>query len=526
MNKLAFLLPIGFAFALVGCAPPPLATSEGHIKDKPEVSGQAQLPLLNLPPLPKPAPKPARQSFSAVVTNVPVRQLLFALARDAKINIDIDPGVKGMVTLNALDQTLPQILDRLTRQVGFRYRFQGDLLIVEPDLPYFEHYAIPYVNIQRDSVSEVGVSNQISAGVANDSSDSTSGHADNKSSTSITSLSRNHFWETLVKDLQSIVPGSGSTDQESGRILAHPESGVLSVKTTARGHALVRRYLDQVLERSHRQVLIEATVVKVVLNDNYQAGVDWEAIKHNIVDNGDVGSVSQNLLGTNLSGPPVLTLAYTGKNIAAQIKLLNRFGNTKVISSPRLMVVNNQTAILRVVENKVYFTTTVDVNQTQGVSVTTTETIPHTVPVGFVMSVTPSIDDNDSVLIHVRPTISRITGFIFDPNPLLAQAGTESRVPEIEVQEMESLLKIQDGNVGVIGGLMQDNVGESTAGVPVLARVPGIGNLFSLKTNDYQKSELVVFIRPSVIRNASLQGDLSGYRPFLSQPQTPSRDRP
>lgn len=525
MNKLAFFLLVGLG--LVGCTPPPLATSDGHLQAAPEVAGSVPLPVLNLPPLPPPSAKPAEQTFSVVVTEVPVEQLLFALARDAKINIDIAPGVEGKVTLNAIDQTMPQILDRLSRQAGFRYRLQDNLLVVEPDVPYFEHYAIPYVNIQRDSVSEVGVSNQISAGaVAGQQSQSNTNTANNESSTNITSLSRNHFWETLVKDLQSIIPGADVGGDTLTHILAHPESGVLSVKTTSQGHAQVRRYLDQVLERSHRQVLIEATVVEVILNDNYQAGVDWAAVKRDIVDNGDLGTVSQDLLGTSLSGPPVLTLAYTGKNIAAQIKLLNRFGNTKVISSPRLMVVNNQTAILRVVENKVYFTTTVDVNQTQGVSVTTTETIPHTVPVGFVMSVTPSIDDNDMVLIHVRPTISRITGFIFDPNPLLAQAGTESRVPEIEVQEMESLLKIQDGNIGVIGGLMQDNVGESTEGVPVLARLPWVGDLFSLKTNDYQKSELVVFIRPSVIRNASLQGDLTRYRPFLSQPQTPSLGRP
>jgi len=526
VNKLAFFWLLGWILVLQGCAPPPLATSDGHLHPAAEVTGATPPPVLNLPPLPKPQPQKPGQRFSAVVTGVPVKQLLFALARDAKINIDIAPGVDGKVTLNAIDQTLPQILERLARQVDFRYRFDGDLLIVEPDVPYFEHYAIPYVNIQRDSTSRVGVSNQISAGVAGQRSQGNNNEEENESSTNITSLSRNHFWERLVADLQSIIPGEeGAGDTGAGgptHILAHPESGVLSVKTTAKGHDRVRQYLDKVLERSRRQVLIEATVVEVVLNDHYQAGVDWAAIKRDLVDNGDLGTVSQDFLGTTLSGPPVLTLTYTGKNIAAQVKMLNRFGNTKVISSPRLMVINNQTAILRVVENKVYFTTTVDVNQTQGVSVTTTETIPHTVPVGFVMSVTPNIDDNDTVLIHVRPTISRITGFVFDPNPLLAQAGTESRVPEIEVQEMESLLKIHDGDIGIIGGLMQDNAKESTEGVPVLARLPAVGDLFSVKNNEYEKSELVVFIRPTVIKNASLGGDLNEYEPFLSHPQTPS----
>ncbi len=516
MTRITWLLLL--SILLAGCTTLPKDEPARHLTPPKPVPGAPPEPVL-APPLPEAEPAAPARRFSAVVTGVPVRQLLFALARDAGINLDLAPGVTGKVTLNAIDQTLPQILERLARQVDLRYRFEGNLLVVEPDTPYFEHYPIAYVNIERDSTSRVGVSNRIGASQGNGGQQGQSGggQGQNESATSITSTSRNHFWERLVADLRALIGAPEGGEGRPVEIVAHPESAMLSVRATARQHKAIRRYLDRLLARSRRQVLIEATVVEVVLRDEHQAGVDWAAIKRDIIENGGQLTASQDLIGTNLAGPPVFTLAYAGKSVAAQIKMLARFGTTRVISSPRLMVMNNQTALLRVVENRVYFTTTVDVNQTQGVSVTTTETIPHTVSVGFVMSVTPQIEDDDTVMLHVRPTLSRIIGFVKDPNPALAQVGVESLVPEVAVQEMESLLKLQDGDIGIIGGLMQDDLDDTTAGIPGLSRIDKLGYLFSMKQKNVRKSELIVFIRPTVIRHASLDGDLADYRVFLER---------
>ncbi|HEB77742.1 MAG TPA: type II and III secretion system protein [Methylothermaceae bacterium] len=520
MNRIIVLLNLLLA---AGCTSLPPGEPARHLSPPPPVAGAPPSPVLS-PPVPEAGLPKSQKRFSAVVTEVPVRQLLFALARDAGINLDLAPGVEGKVTLNAIDQTLTQILERLARQVNLRYRFEDDLLIVEPDTPYFEHYPIAYVNIERDSVSRVGVSNRIGTGQqgTGQAGGARGGAGQNESTTSITSISKNQFWSRLVEDLRGLIADTsqGNADQANREvvIVAHPESAMLSVKATARQHREIRRYLNRLLERSRRQVLIEATVVEVVLRDEHQAGVDWAAIKRDIIEDGGQITASQDLIGANLSGPPVFTLAYAGKSVAAQIKMLTRFGTTRVISSPRLMVMNNQTALLRVVENRVYFTTTVDVNQTQGVSVTTTETIPHTVSVGFVMNVTPQIEDDDTVMLHVRPTLSRIIGFVKDPNPALAQVEVESLVPEVSVQEMESLLKLADGDIGIIGGLMQDNYDDNTEGVPGLSRIDKLGYLFSMKKKNVKKSELVVFIRPTIIRHASLDGDLKDYRNFLTSP--------
>jgi general secretion pathway protein D len=181
------------------------------------------------------------------------------------------------------------------------------------------------------------------------------------------------------------------------------------------------------------------------------------------------------------------------------------------------MTLNNQTAILKVVDNEVYFN--IDVNVVPGNSntdsLTTIDTTVNTVPVGIVMAVTPYIDDEDTVTLNIRPTISRIINFVDDPNPLLATAGVVSKIPVIQVREIETMLKVDSSETAVIGGLMQDQVNKENRGVPILSSIPFLGALFSYTEEKYTKSELVIFIRPVVIENASLDGDLADYKQYL-----------
>jgi MSHA biogenesis protein MshL len=164
----------------------------------------------------------------------------------------------------------------------------------------------------------------------------------------------------------------------------------------------------------------------------------------------------------------------------------------------------------------VYFSISSSVTATtQGVSEKTFTTTAHSVPVGFVMSVQPQISDTDSVLINVRPTISRITSFVNDPNPDLANANVISRVPQIQTREMESVLKVSNGQIAVLGGLMQDSVQKQRDGIPVLSRVPVAGDAFSFRDDTNAKTELVIFLRPIVVHEASVDGDLRAYRSAL-----------
>ena len=263
-------------------------------------------------------------------------------------------------------------------------------------------------------------------------------------------------------------------------------------------------------------MLIEATIAEVRLSDRYQAGIDWT-----LVTSDPNTTATQDLLGGNLGQTPFFSFniaeTVNGNPLNVTLKALETFGDVKVLSSPKVMAINNQSALLKVVDNEVYFTTDVEavpgsVNQNATVAI---DTNVNTVPVGLVMAVTPFIDQNEVVTLNVRPTISRIISFVADPNPALADAGVTSEIPVIQVREIESVLKIENGDTAVIGGLMQDQIEKSTTGVPILSSIPILGSLFRYQDDKYVKSELVIFIRPVVTKDASLTGDFKEYRKYL-----------
>jgi MSHA biogenesis protein MshL len=581
------------ALMLAACAhQSKVKPSAGHIDGKtanPQVNQNAApsapIPKLvrSAPQLPPPKATTKAQTYSVVVNEVPVKEILFALARESKINVDIHPAIQGRATLNAVDQTLPAILERLAKQVDLTYKMDGDVLYIAPDSPVLRMYKIDYVNMNRDTKGFIGAAAEISStgqsastGAGGSSATtSTSGNgANNSSRTSVDSTSQNHLWESLVKNVRELLAetdkevivtrigtsasavqanegsskdaSNAANKAEAGRtateernqqqseyktlfaanVIANPETGIISVRATNKQHEKVQEFIDKVMGVARRQVLIEATIVEVRLNDSFQAGIDWRKFGNN--PNRNSGFQFQQSLG------PAIDAAATGfsvgylnpasalGSIASSITLLQQFGDTKVLSSPKLMVLNNQTAILKVVDNLVYFT--VQAQQSQGAiggnTLSTITTTPNTVPVGVVMSVTPQISDSSLVNINVRPTISRAVGDgKRDPNPSLP-AGIPSFIPEIQVREMESMLQIGSGNTAVLGGLMQDEIQRNSDKVPGLSNIPGVGKVFTGKNDASKKTELVIFLRPTVIPNASLESDeLQSYKQYLPAQQ-------
>ncbi len=521
-----------------GCAPTPPRPASGHV-DSSQRPGASHLSRETIPPLvreapvvPEPTPALAQDTYSVVVTNAPLDELLFALARDAHFNIDVHPGLSGQVTLNAIDQTLLQILNRIAAQVPIRYHFEDELLVIEPDQPYLRSYYIDYVNLARTSKSDNSVSTQIAttgrsairssgSGASGGSSGGRGGGSfrSNSSSTSVTSSSENRFWEQLNQNITNMLGLKADDEATDMDVIISAETGLITVRATQTQHLQIQEYLDRLMANAQRQVLIEATVLEVELNNKYQFGVDWSKI----ADKGNGFSFTQNLLGSNLVNPPVFTLNYADSksfgNISATVKMLQEFGNVKVLSSPKIMAINNQTALLKVVNNIVYFTVEADTVSNQTTSTTTFTSTPHTVPVGFVMSVTPQISRDGAVTLNVRPTISRITGFVNDPNPDLARQNIQSRVPEIQIREMESVLRVRSGQVAVLGGLIQDSIDLNDQGVPGLTDIDFIGEAFTYRNNRIKKSELVIFIRPRVV--ASLDKPMDVYNDYLPDPDAP-----
>ncbi|MDO8263852.1 MAG: pilus (MSHA type) biogenesis protein MshL [Gallionella sp.] len=561
---------------LASCGTKPIQPANQHIQQTAAQSSTADsIPQtisgsVILPP-PKPAGKVA--TYTVVVTNVSAQEILFALARDAKINLDIHPGIAGTVTVNAINQTLPQILTRIARQVDMRYELDNGTLTVMPDSPYLHNYKIDYVNMSRDSEGAISDSTQVGSGSSGGGG--ASGGSGNNSSLGIKNTSRNHFWETLIQNIKDILretdkilptgssevivqqinaassTGTGAQPagkkstaksgienspnpvsveeegmtvtrrnnfREAASVIANPENGVITVRATGKQHEKIQEFIDRVMSSARRQVLIEATVVEVRLNDQYQQGINWSQLR--------LGSKGFQL---RQAGSPGLQATNTGSmfildyanplskigNLAAQVSLLESFGNVKVLSSPKLSVMNNQTAILRVVDNLVYFIVKAETTTNQTSSVTTYSTTANTVPIGFTMSVTPQINDSDTVLLNMRPSISRLLGYVNDPNPTLAAAGVTSQIPQTQTREMESVLKIENNQIAVMGGLMQDSVNNLTDAVPFLSKIPLLGNLFQYRNDKTEKTELVIFLRPVVIKSASVDADFSEFRSSL-----------
>lgn len=541
---------------LSACGTRAIAPSTSHLRETPQAQGSIPEPVRQSASLAPPKPTAKLETFSVTVYNVPVQSLLFALARDAKLNVDVHPGIEGNVTLNAINQTLPQLLTRISQQVDMRFEISGPNLIVTPDTPFLRNYKIDYVNIARNSESKVSIATQISS-AGGSVVGGAGGSGDNNSTTSVTNTSNNRFWETLVQNIKDTLyetdktfpdnadgipaatePAAGKTNvaaaprtpkfREAASVIANPEASLISVRATSRQHDKLQEFLDLVMNSAKRQVLIEATVIEVQLNENYQQGINWQSLRN--TGAGEGFQFSQGKVGTTPlpSGiqqgisPSIFGMTYFNPtsalgNISAAITLLESFGKVKVLSSPKISVLNNQTALLKVVDNEIYFLITATTTQgTIGVPATSVYTSElRTVPVGFVMSVTPQISDSDEVSISVRPSISRIIGYVQDPNPALAEASVVSKIPVIQTREMESILKVPSGQIAVMGGLMQDSINNLKDGIPLISRIPVFGDAFAYRNETTTKSELVIFMRPVVVKSASVNGDYKDYRSFL-----------
>lgn len=470
------------------------------------------------------------ERYTVSVFDVPIREFLFALSRDTALNIDIHPEITGLVTINAVNQTLPQILTRLTRQNPIRWHFQPPNLSIVPDAPFLKTYEIDYVNVSRRSTGTVSVSNSVAAtgtlSIGNDGGGVASG---NDSTTHMQQQSSNLFWETMIANLRVILEEDINSSALSRNILVNPENGLVSIRATAAQHDEIRLFLNTVVARALKQVLIEATVVEVTLNDTFQMGIDWSAFR---LGNASIAGVEQSVIGANFAASPLTTMVMSRttsqSDLGLTVKMLEQFGNIKVLSTPRVMTLNNQTAVLKVVDNIVYFSVKIvaevhNVGDNQ-VIVHRYETGIKTAPVGFVMTVTPQISANNLVTLNIRPTISRIIGYSTDPNPDLASASVTNLVPDIQVREIESILRIQSGEVAVLGGLMQDTINNDVAGVPILSRLPFLGSVFSYQSDQKSKTELVIFIRPIVVQHAGHGETLPYFAEYLKNATTADRE--
>jgi MSHA biogenesis protein MshL len=551
------------ALLLAACGQAPIKPAELHLNAETAPPGGTIPPAVQVAPLlPPPQPTVRPETYSVVVNNVRVHELLFALARDAKINVDIHPDVAGSVTLNAIDQTLQQLLARIARQVDMRYEMHGDTLLVMRDSPFLRTYRIDYLSATRNVKMQSTASTQFGTAGSGSGSGVAAAATATGATAQIDVTAENKLWESVVQNVRDILketnrvpaaiaaapvaqplpapsataspgapvtlpsapPPTPVTYQEAASVIGNRESGILYVRATAAQHQKVQEFLDQVLAGAKRQVLIEATVAEVQLNNKYQRGIEWQRLRGGASGFQLIQPPATPPAGFNPPNPFTIGYISSSGNFSFTVSLLEQFGDVRVLSSPKLSVLNNQTAILRVTRDIIYFTITpstqpITIAGGAGATIQASfTTTPNVAAEGFMMTVLPQINEADNVVMNVRPTIRRKVGDAPDPNPALVDPVTGDRfannIPVFETREFDSILRLRSGEIAVLAGLMQDTIDNRDSGIPGIRRIPILGEILSQKAELSTKTELVIFLRATVVRDPSIDGD---YRQFRSQ---------
>jgi len=516
------------------------AADQPAIPDLPPMTSPLQaappIPMLPAPirPIaPNEATLPVKKVSVTVTDSVPLRDVLIELGREGGVNIEIDPRIQGGIIFTARNQPFDKVLRRICALGGLRYKADDEFIRIELDEPYQQSYALDYLSLSRRTTSEVTIATNVfdvdvagSNGGGSSTKSSGSGN-DNNSIAKIAGTADADFWNDVEKSLPRVLvtakvgksmltaDKNAPSGQPDANFSLDRQAGLVTVFGTSIQHEAVQKYLQRLQTKASAQVLIEARIVEVELSDEFQSGVNWTALFN--------GATS---LAANFGAPgagAAMTTASSGlfsasldsKDFSGILNLVRTFGTTRVLSSPRLTVMNNQTAVLKVARNEVYFLTSAQFSTTTnaaGLVVSGTpvfSSTPRTVPVGLVMTVQPAINaDTNRVTMTLRPTISRIVDRVNDPSIGLnaAYAGkdmtAQSQIPVLAVREMDSVLQLQSGEVAVLGGLMQDSSENQDQGVPPLDTLPIVGNLAKSRNNQGKTSELVILLRATIMKNA------------------------
>jgi MSHA type pilus biogenesis protein MshL len=487
-----------------------------HLKTAPEKIKSASTSYVRkVKKTPKVIHPSLENRVSIIITEeVPIKDALIELAQQSNINLQMDSKVTERIIYSAHNQPYIKVINDICEMVGLRYKIQGQSVRIEIDTPYTINYKIPFLNINRVSENRISIATDVFTSIKDNKSS-----MDNGSNSTISAKGNNDFWNELDGNLK-IILGDSSTakdkETKSSNYSLHRQGGLVSVYGTQRQHRLVEDYLETLRQAVATQVLIEAKVIEVSLKDQYKAGINWQKLTggaaHFDLGLGDLAQRSQ--YGDPASAQiDMLTFGLSGKNFTGILKAIEEFGTSRTLSSPRLTVMNNQTSILKVAQNQVYFRLNYDKQLNLAINrenISVSSDI-QTVPIGLVMSVQPAIDrETGDIILSLRPTISRLTHSVSDPAVEIAYANAKahsnvkpkpSLIPVVEVREIDSVLRLKSGEIAVLGGLMESRSTNATTKVPVVGDIPLLGQLFTSSADSDEVIELVILLRASIIED-------------------------
>ncbi|MDD2932379.1 MAG: pilus (MSHA type) biogenesis protein MshL [Methylotenera sp.] len=500
----------------------------------PDAVNNALLPPLTIA-MPKASTKRLEQRFDLVINNAPANQVLMGIVSGTRYSMLIHPDVTGSISVNLKDVTVFEALDSLRDLYGYEYKVDGSRIFIESPAMQTRVFQVNYIVGQRKGTSDTRVtSGSVSGGNNSQSgqqsgtstSSTSSGSANNRTalvSTSIATTSNNDFWKDLTDSLNGIV------GTENGRrVIVNLQSGVIVVRAMPSEVRNVEAFLRLMQVSIERQVILEAKILNVQLNDLSQSGVNWSVFgssgrntgivgslnantqlatsgNGNLIS-GDLGASAGNLIAnsataTTALGASLFAVALQGANFAALLQFLETQGDVQVLSSPRIATINNQKAVLKVGTDE-FFVTGVSSSTTASTGATTTVPEVTLQPFfsGITLDVTPQIDKDDNIILHMHPSISQVTTV----NKQVNLGGTSGQLnlplASSNVSETDSIVRTRDGHVIAIGGLMTESSISTKSKVPGLGDIKGIGAAFRQRGSTNTKSELVILLKATVVQ--------------------------
>ena len=465
-------------------------------------------------------------------TSVEAKDFFAAIVEGSEHSVAIHPDVSGSITLNLSDVTLSETIEVLQDIYGYDIRVNGNVIQVYPAGMRTETIALNYLFLKRfgtssTSINSGGVSendpnsggnNNSSSGSRNNNNNSGSQSGQNgqngqgNSGINIYTENESDFWTELKETLTAFVGTEGGRS-----VIVSPQAGLVTVRGLPEEIAAVEKFISDTETHLHRQVIIEAKIMEVTLNDDYQQGVHWNEVLGSLGSTDFTFSTSGNINGSPISSNigGATSLSFSGPDFSGVIDLLQTQGNVQVLSSPRITATNNQKAIIKVGEDE-YFVTDVSSTTTTGTSTTTTPEVELT-PFfsGIALDVTPQIDKDGGVILHVHPSVT-----LTDEQNKTIQLGAEELIlplAQSRVRESDTIIKANSGEIVVIGGLIETYTIDQESKTPLFGDIPLVGGLFRSVSESTQKRELVILLKPIVIGQDTWKTQLQEARSLLKK---------
>lgn len=475
------------------------------VEDEKEVS-QKEIPQQQIFKI----PEDLKQKVSLTLNeNLSVRTVLCETAKKLNINFQMAPKINSKLIFRAHEKPFIEVLDAICDMANLRYTITNGVVKVVVDEPYSEIYDIQFLNFSRDSENKISIETEVS----------TTGKDDKKKNvqpdSNVVVKAKSDFWQELDNALEIML---GASEDNGFRYSINRQSGIVAVFANSKVQRNVKEYIEKVKKSITSQVLIEAKIIEVTLKNEYRRGIDWGIVGSKLSIGSKFGDNASKGVGI-LASDGVVTFK-TSRNvyydeerknlktndIGAILQLLEEFGSTRTISNPRITAMNNQAAVLKVAQNHVYFKLNYDKSYASTLSDRTDISVSsdiQTVPIGLVMFVQPSIDmSNNSITLFLRPTITRLASQVNDPAVDIAMKASnsntkyeQSKVPVTEVREVASVLKLEDGEIAVLGGFMESRSSKNKTGLPGLQDKPIIGEIVSSHGMGDEVIELVILIK-------------------------------